>query len=97
MSKIEILIEFKAFADFKVDEEVIKKYAKEHGYNWKDEDGKQEAVEAWVYDNAYPDAYHLDYSGSNQAIALGDISKVNYEVPEEAIASVKILAAEAIA
>jgi hypothetical protein len=39
----------------------------------------------------------VDYSGSNQAIALGDISKVNYEAPEEAIASIKILAAEAIA
>ena len=84
-------ITFTAIATVDIPGATIQQWADKHGYDWDDEDERQEAIEAWVADVAYPSAYYADYSGKRMFVQLDkDIQGVEYDIPEESIISVKV-------
>ena len=84
-------ITFTAIATVDIPGATIQQWADKHGYDWDDEDERQEAIEAWVADFADPRVYYSDYSGKNMFVTLHrDLQGVEYEIPEESIVSVKV-------
>jgi hypothetical protein len=88
---MQLEIEFKVISTVDIPDATIQQWAEKNDYNWDDEEERQEAIEEWVADAAYPSAYYADYSGKRMFVQLDkDIQGVEYDIPEESIISVKV-------
>jgi hypothetical protein len=87
MSKgINLYVRFQAEATFSIDEDVVKAYADKHGYDWDDDNEREEAIVCWVHDNVKPQVF----TGLGGSVALGDgVYPVAYNIPGESILKVK--------
>jgi hypothetical protein len=87
---LKLYVRFAAEANFEVKLADVQAYAKKNGYDWDDEDEREEAIACWVHYHAAPSVYYSGFLGQGGYVALDkNIKGVSYEVPGESILEVK--------